>query len=179
MDNSVLRSFTAPARLVWKKRVGSELTEASAVSGVEAEYSGAITAVVEVEGDLTGRAWYVFSKQTALGVRASANTRWIDQVDQKAFDAVGAMIDLVVGNVPSLLEGAGYNCQVKLADTVNTNAEPIESPADWPAVVHLSNLPDESDPTSKNEIDVWIDVRDADGNVPDDEEDTTVFGARS
>ena len=167
-----------PARLAWKKRVGSELTEASDVSGAEAEFSGSVTAIVEVEGDLSGRAWYVFSRQTALGVRASVNTRWIDDMDQKAFDAVGAMVDLVVGNVPSLLEAAGYNCQVKQASTVDANAEPIENPADWPDVVYLSNLPDESDPSSKNEIVVWFDLRDADGNVPEDEENEIEFGPK-
>ena len=157
MDQAVLRAIVAPVKLVWKSQLGKDLISTYGIDQNNAtSFPGAVTAVLTLSGDLEGRVLFILTEQTAKSVEAAFNARWDEGLNQRTFDSVSDVMKPIVENIPRLLETGGHKCTAELAGVMNTKGKGVAGMKESAEVIMLASLPDFDNPSTKDEISVWV-----------------------
>ena len=157
MDQAILRAIVAPAKLVWKSQLGKDLISTYGIDEKNASsFPGAVTAVLTLSGDFEGRVLFILTEQTAKSVEAAFASRWDEGLNQRTLDSVSDLMKPIVENIPKLLETGGHKCTAELTGVMNTKGKGVAGGNDSTEVIMLASLPDFNNPSSKDEISVWL-----------------------
>ena len=113
MKEEYVNSFLVPAKLVWKKELGQDLTVESAEVVSHQFTTEDLTAIIGVSGRLEGNVLYGFTEESALRVVSTMiGEEQEDFRNDLALSALGEIANMITGNAATQLAQAGYPCQI-------------------------------------------------------------------
>ena len=113
MKEEYVNSFLIPARLVWKKELGEDLSVESAEVVSHQFTTEDLTAIIGVSGRLEGNVLYGFTEVSALKVVSRMIGEEVEDLQNDlALSALGEIANMITGNAATHLAQAGYPCQI-------------------------------------------------------------------
>ena len=113
MKEEYVNSFLIPAKLVWKKELGQDLTVESAEVVSHQFTTEDLTAIIGVSGRLEGNVLYGFTEESALRVVSTMIGEEVEDFrNDMALSALGEIANMITGNAATHLAQAGYPCQI-------------------------------------------------------------------
>ena len=113
MKEEWVNSFLVPAKLVWKKELGQDLTVESAEVVAHQFTTEDLTAIIGVSGRLEGNVLYGFTEESALNVVSQMiGEEQVDLRNDLALSALGEIANMITGNAATHLAQAGFPCQI-------------------------------------------------------------------
>ena len=166
MDQEIVKAFVASAKLVWEHDLKKELLSRPDSKEVMASMPVAVTAIFNVSGDVTGHVVCVMTKQTAIGVVSVVRGRWSEEIDERTLDAVAEIAGSVADHATTLLERAGYKCEVEVFKVVDSGGKGIANPSKWAYATQIASTPDFKNLGDMDEVGIWFDLKVAEGVEP-------------
>ena len=112
MKESFVNPFLAPAVTVWGKELRRPLTFAGVQASSKQHTTQDVTAVIGVTGRVRGTVLYEFSHETAKAIAAAMIGEPVPELDALSMSALGELANMITGNAATLLEQAGYPCDI-------------------------------------------------------------------
>ena len=113
MKEEYVNSFLVPAKLIWKKELGQDLTVESAEVVSHQFTTEDLTAIIGVSGRLEGNVLYGFTEESALRVVSAMVGEEVEDLrNDLALSALGEIANMITGNAATYLAQAGYPCQI-------------------------------------------------------------------
>ena len=113
MKEEYVNSFLVPARLIWKKELGQDLTVESAEIVSHQFTTEDVTAIIGVSGRLEGNVLYGFTEESAIKIVSTMIGEDVQDLrDDLPLSALGEMANMITGNAATYLAQAGFPCQI-------------------------------------------------------------------